>query len=306
MMNMSLSLLLDAIALIILTIYLSFNFHYKAYLRNLKPEKFKIKNFLDKNDNIVSKDKAYYILLECGGKVKIKKEESYTDSVYCLHDTKRDKYYIYEEPKINTGTEDLLASLYISRYSFRFLIIPLVYLIIGLSFDVLDSNSEEINRLSQIHQERIEELEVLDKDAIRTAPTIFILSNLILDSTPEKVSDYQHNIYIMDSCRYLAGLSDNISLVHSNNEIRNMFLDYSCRVTQEALDVLIEYKNGYISEEEATVKVKDVIRPLKYIQYTEYTLGIVITVYTYFILILFLIRYFFYILYKKVTAKEFV
>lgn len=305
-MSTSLSFILSGISIGILTIYLNYDFCYKAYLRNLKPEKFKIKNFTDKNGNIVSKDKAYYILLECGGKVKIKKEDSYTDSVYCLHDTKRDKYHIYEEPKINTGTEDLLASLYISRYSLRFLIIPLIYLIIGLSFNVLDMNSEEMDKLSKIQQERTEELKLLDKDAIRSAPTIFILSNLILDSTPEKVSDYQHNIYIIDSCRYLSGVSDDLNPVYSNNEIRNMFLNYSCKVTKEALDVLMEYKDGSISEEEAVVKVKDVIRPLKYIQYTELALDLIITIYTYFVLILFLIRYLFYILYKKSTEKEFV
>jgi hypothetical protein len=288
------------------TFYLICNFCYAAYLRNLKPEKFKIKNFIDKNGNVVSKDKACYILLECGGKVKIKKEESYADSVYCLHDTKRDKYHIYEENKINTGTEDLLASLYISKHSLRFLIIPLVYLIACLLFNIPDLDLVEMNRLSQIQQERIEELKTLDKDVLRDATRIFFISSLMLDSTPEKVSDYQHNIYIIDSCRYLSGVSDDLKPVYSNNKVRNIFLDYSCKVTKESLDVLTEYSNGYISEEEAVFKVKDIIRPLKYMQYTLLVLNTIITGYTYFITSLFLIRYLFYILYKKLTEKEFV
>lgn len=305
-MVINLSLILSVISIVILTSYLSYKFYYTAHLRNLKPEKFKIKDFMDKSGNIVNKDKAYFILLECGGKVKIKKEESYIDSIYCLHDTERDKYYIYEEPRINTGTEDLLASLYISKYSLRSLIIPLLYLAVCLLFNILDQDQAEIDRLSQIQQEHLEELKMLDEDVIRDAPKIFVLSNLILDSTPEKVSDYQHNIYIIDSCRYLSGVSDNLNTVYSNNKVRNMFLDYSCKVTKKALDVLTEYKNGYISNEEAVFKVKDVIRPLKYMQYTELVLSVIITFYTYVTLILFLIRYLFYILYKKSTEKEFI
>lgn len=290
------------IFLVLISIYIIRKMYLDMKLEKIKPTRYSVRSFVDEDGNKVLPSKAMYAILLNNKKVKVRGNISDTEDSILVH-SDGEHYMMYRERTIHTDDEDILAGLKITRTSIKYFIIPIMLFISSLCIGFINSDKDELERLRSIQDDRMNYcLEYMSEDDFKR---LYLYMNIFLDATPDNIPDYQYNIFTIDSMLYLSDITDDITVVESNNKVTNFMLKESEEVVEDALDVMKLVEKGEITEEEAEDRISDILFTVRLISYTLLSFRVILRIYSIGVFIIWGIRYVFYLLFKVAFRKQF-
>lgn len=290
------------IFVVLLSVYLMRKMYLDVKLEKIKPTRYSVRSFVDKDGNKVLPSKAVYVILLNNRKVKIDGNIADTeDSILIQSDGEH--YRMYRERTIHTDDEDILASLKITRTSIKYFLIPIMLFISSLCIGFINSDKGELERLRSIQDDRMKySLEYMSENDF---DRLYFYMNIFVDVTPDNIPDYQCNILTIDSMLYLSDIIDDITVVESNNRVTNFILKESEEVVEDALDVMKLVEKGDITEEEAEDRISDILFTMRLINYVLLFFKVVLRLYSIGVFIIWGIRLIFYLLFKIAFRRQF-